>query len=69
MSEIPGWGIRLQTEVENLQTALANHVRDSKETHKDLYQRTERPSWVVTWVLTIMGSAVGALVVWAATHA
>jgi hypothetical protein len=69
LEQIPGWGVKLQTEVENLQEAFAAHVKENRETHKDLYGRTERPSWVVTWVLTIMGSAVGALVVWAATHA
>jgi hypothetical protein len=67
--QIPGWGVKLQTEVDNLQAAFETHQRENRETHKDLYGRTERPSWVVTWVLTIMGSAVGALAVWALTHA
>lgn len=68
MSDIPGWGVKLQTEVEQLQEALATHVKENRETHKDLYGRTERPSWTVTWVLTIMGSITGGLLVWAVTH-
>lgn len=68
MNDIPGWGVKLQTEVEQLQEAVTVHVKENRETHKDLYQRTERPSWVVTWVLTIMGSLVGGLTIWAVTH-
>jgi|GEM_PF-4135034 len=69
MSEsIPGWGVKLQTEVATLQDAMVTHVRENRETHKDLYQRTERPSWTVTWVLTIMGTLVGGLSIWAMTH-
>ena len=66
--EIPGWGVKLQTEVGSLQEVVATHIKENRETHRDLYQRTERPSWSVTWILTIMGGLVGSLAVWALTH-
>ena len=68
MEQVPGWGVKLQTEVAGLQEAFAGHVSENRETHKDLYQRTERPSWTVAWVLTIMGTLVGGLTIWAVTH-
>jgi hypothetical protein len=67
--EVPGWGVKLQTEVEQLQIALGKHMAENRDTHKDLYQKVERPSWTVTWVLTVMGGLVGSLLVWAVTHA
>ena len=66
--DVPGWGVQLQTEVAHLQDTLTSHVKENRETHKDLYQRTERPSWTVAWVLTIMGGLVGSLAVWALTN-
>lgn len=68
MSDIPGWGVKLQTEVAQLQTAVADHIEKNRDDHRDLYQRTERPSWLVAWVLTVMGSLVGGLTIWAVTH-
>lgn len=67
-AEVPGWGVKLQTEVETLQAAFEKHTTDNRATHKDLYTRTERPSWMVTWVMTIMGSLCGGLAIWAVTH-
>jgi hypothetical protein len=66
--QIPGWGVWLETEVENLQAAFEKHVEDNRQTHKDLYGRTERPSWGVTWALTVMGTILGGLLIWAVTH-
>lgn len=75
MSDIPAWGAALQTEVRNLQESLASHrkafdahTEQNRLTHKELYSRTERPSWTVAWVLTLMGGALGSLAVYALTH-
>lgn len=56
-------------------TSVEAYITDDKKrwetnstTHRDLYGRTERPSWLVAWVLTIMGTLVGGLSIWAVTH-
>lgn len=66
---VPSWGVKLQTEVLALQETVATHIKNTRERHHDLYQRTERPSWAVTWTLTVMGGLIGSLLVWAVTHA
>lgn len=65
----------LKGKVNGMEARLDEHIADTKEwqkqnrlTHQELYQRTERPSWLTTWVLTIMGSLVGGLSIWALTH-
>lgn len=66
---------KLEGRVTNVEARFEEHVagtrqwqKENRDTHKDLYSRTERPSWVTTWVLTIMGSLVGGLSIWALTH-
>ena len=38
---------------------------DNRATHKDLYTRTERPQWLFVWMMGVMGSALGALAMYA----
>ena len=67
-NEVPGWGVKLQTEVADLQADFAEHTQQNRDTHKDLYTRTERPPWMVVWIMGIGGSMLGGLIVYVATH-
>lgn len=68
VSEVPGWGVKLQTEVENLQETYAVHVKDNRDEHKELRIRTERPSRVDSVLQTLLSSVVVGLIVYVVTH-
>lgn len=66
---------RIAGEVRVLSATVQQHIADDKEkwdrnseTHKDLYIRTERPSWMVTWALGGLMSAVVGLAVYLVTR-
>lgn len=66
---------RLDGRVTNLEASFATHTKDqearwseNRETHKDLYTRTDRPPWSVTFVLGGLMSAVVGLSVYLLTH-
>lgn len=66
---------RLDGKVNTLAATVEQHLKDddkrwaeNRETHKDLYQKVDRPSWAVTVVLSILSSSVVGLGVYVATH-
>ena len=63
------------SKLEGRVTNVESYIADDKErwennsrTHEKLYQRTERPSWTVTTVISVLASLAAALGVWALTN-
>lgn len=66
---------RLEGRVNGMEARLDDHIAETREyqkqnraTHAELYQRTERPSWTVTTVISVLTGLVAALGVWALTN-
>lgn len=54
--------------VTSIEGVLNKHMNDNRDTHKDLYTRTERPPWMVVWAMGVMGSLLGGMAIYIITN-